>query len=93
MIVFVLLFIAGCTTQTIKAVKIQDNVDKEVAVKGKVVESVKIGSISGYLLKDINNDTIYVSSSEIPADSKEVVAKGVLKKKPVVGYYIEAIKE
>jgi len=91
-IVLVLFLFTGCA-QTIAEVKKDENIDKKVVVDGVVVESIKLGTISGYLLQDVNNDTIYVSSTEIPAKSTEVRASGVLKKKPIVGYYIELIKD
>lgn len=80
---------SGCMTQTIKEVKNDDNIGQDVAVKGQVIETVKLGDISGYVLKDNNGDTINVATSNLPQEGDTVTAKGKLRKTILLGYYIE----
>lgn len=91
LVIFVLALVAvsGCSYQSVEEVKSEKNIGKKVAVKGEVMESVKIGSLSGYILSDSNNDTIGVSALELPREGETVVARGKLKRKPIFGYYID----
>ncbi|MGM5487758.1 MAG: hypothetical protein ACQESG_02305 [Nanobdellota archaeon] len=82
------LMLVGCA-QTVEEVKSEENIGKEVAVKGQVLHSVKIGDLSGYILEDENNDTIGVASDSLPTEGDTVKARGVLRKNVIFGYYIE----
>ncbi|MFO7711113.1 MAG: hypothetical protein R6V53_05100 [Candidatus Woesearchaeota archaeon] len=86
-----LLTILGCTYQTIDEIKEKDNIGEEVAVRGEVLNSVKIGDLSGYVLKDKNNDTIGVASDDLPEEGETVVARGTLERNIIFGYYIRII--
>ena len=86
--IFLILF-AGCSTQKISEIKNDDFIGKEVKVKGVVQDTIKIGELSGYVIKDDAGDSISVSSKDLPTEGKEVIAKGTLKKALLIGYYIE----
>jgi hypothetical protein len=90
-IVFVLmtLLIAGCGTKSISDIKNEDMVGKTVSVKGTVESTVKLGSISGYTLKD-DTDKISVSAKKLPTEGETVTVKGVLMKDLLLGYYLKA---
>jgi len=89
---FVLLvFFAGCS-QSIKDVKTDENIGKVVSVRGTVENTVKIGDLSGYTLRDDSGDTIGVASKALPAEGDTVTAKGELAKAPLLGYYIDTNK-
>lgn len=83
----VILF-SGCA-KTIAEVKIEENIGEEVSIKGTVQSSIKLGELSGYMIKDENNDEIFVSSKSLPEEGKEVKVSGILEKKPIIGYYIK----
>jgi hypothetical protein len=82
------IFFAGCS-QTIEEIKTTENVGKTVSVKGEVLGSVKILTLSGYTIEDENGDSIAVFSEELPETGDKITAKGTLVKKPIIGYYIE----
>ncbi len=81
-------FILGCA-QNIEDVTKQENIGKMVTVSGTVGESIKIGELSGYILRDENGDLIAVASDTIPNEDEEVRVSGTLKELPVLGYYID----
>ncbi|MBD3314064.1 hypothetical protein GF345_06485 [Candidatus Woesearchaeota archaeon] len=83
-----MLIIAGCA-QDISEVKQQDNVGDTVTVKGTVQNTIKLGKLSGYQVKD-ETGTIGVSSEALPAEGSEVTVKGTLIKDTLLGYYIDA---
>ncbi|MFP4424584.1 MAG: hypothetical protein ACLFP2_05150 [Candidatus Woesearchaeota archaeon] len=83
-----LLTILGCTYQTIDEIKDKDNIGENVAVRGEVLHSVKIGDMSGYVIKDKNNDTIEVTSDDLPDEGETIVARGTLERNMIFGYYI-----
>lgn len=83
-----LFMFTGCS-QSIAEVKSESNVGKEVTTSGVVTESIKLGDISGYAIKDDNGDSIYVSSTTIPAEGDEVTVSGILRETLIIGYYIE----
>jgi len=91
MMLILLVFFAGCA-QSIKDVKTEENIGKVVAVRGTVENTVKIGDLSGYTLRDENGDTIGVVSKALPAEGDTVTAKGELVKAPILGYYINVDK-
>jgi hypothetical protein len=88
-VLFAVILISGCVTSTIKDVKTSDNVGTKVVVAGTVENTLKIGSISGYTLKD-KTDTIRISSESLPEEGSEIRVTGVLMKDTILGYYIKA---
>ena len=87
-LLFVLIFISGCISTNIKDVKNSDHVGKRITVYGTVQNTIKIGSLSGYTIKD-NTDTISVSSETLPKEGSQVSVTGVLIKDTLLGYYIK----
>lgn len=85
---FAILLISGCT-QSIEEVKKSENIDKTVTVQGTVENTIKLGQLSGYTLRDSNGDTIGVSSDNLPKDGSTITVTGTLKKGGLLGYYIE----
>jgi cytochrome c-type biogenesis protein CcmE len=84
------LFLTACT-MSVEEVKNEKFVGESVSVKGTVEGSIKIGDLSGYTIVDDNGDKIAVSSSDLPKDGKEVVARGTLKKGLFgAGFYIDS---
>jgi hypothetical protein len=84
-----ILLVSGCAKQ-ISEVKNEKYLDKEVTVKGTVQGSIKLGTLSGYTLKDDTGE-IFVSSKTLPEDGTTKTASGTLKKLPILNtYYIEA---
>jgi ATP-dependent Lon protease len=84
------LLLAGCGTQSIREVKSEDYVGKEVAVAGSVGTTIKIGSLSGFTLTDKNGDTIGVKSDALPKEGSKMTVRGVLIKDTIFGYYIQS---
>ena len=87
--VLMLLFVLSGCAQSIAEVKDPEYIGKTVVVKGKVQTSYKIGTLSGYIIKDDSGDSIGVSSSNLPEEGKTVRAKGILMKDTIFGYYIK----
>ena len=81
--------LVGCAAQSIESVKTEEKIGKKVTVTGTVKSSIKIGSISAYVLED-NTGTIGVSAERLPVEGERVTAKGVLIKDSLFGYYIKA---
>jgi aspartyl-tRNA synthetase len=82
-----LVFLAGCA-MSVEEVKQEENLDKEVTIRGVVENTVKFGELSGYTLTD-DTGSIAVASSELPEEGKTKTVKGILKKNMFLGYYIE----
>ena len=82
-----LLFLAGCA-QSVSEVKTQENIGEKVTVKGTVNQTLKIGSISGYVLVGEDGEKIAVSSQELPAEGEEVRVTGTLQDEFMIGYMI-----
>lgn len=84
-----ILLIGGCT-KSIKDIKSDEYLNKEVTIKGTVHNTLKVGSISGYTLVDKNGDEIAVSSADIPSEGSTKKLSGTVKKIPLINtYYIE----
>lgn len=83
-----LIMLVGCA-QPIVDIKNEDHIGKTVIVSGTVENVIKIGSLSGYTLKDANGDTIGVSAERLPAEGDQVTVNGVLIKDTIFGYYIK----
>lgn len=81
------LFLTGCGIDKIAEIKSSEYVDKNVYIKGTVENTIKLGELSGFTLSD-GEDSIFVSSNELPSEGSKKVIKGVLKKN-ILGYYVE----
>jgi aspartyl/asparaginyl-tRNA synthetase len=79
----------ACSVKTIADVKKDENVGKKVTVQGNVESSIKIGSLSGYRVKD-DTDTIGVLAQTLPKEGETVKVTGILMKDSLFGYYIKA---
>ena len=84
-----LLFLTGCSTQTVKQIKTEEFIGKEVTVAGTVGSTVKIGSLSGFTLTDKDGDTIGVKSDSLPKEGSKMTVQGILIKDTIFGYYIQ----
>lgn len=84
-----LLFLTACSVKTIADIKNTDNVGKKVTVHGTVDSSFKIGSLSGYNVKD-DTDKIGVSAETLPKEGTTITVTGTLMKDTIFGYYIKA---
>ncbi|MBU0535380.1 MAG: hypothetical protein KKE20_00280 [Nanoarchaeota archaeon] len=82
----VMLILVGCA-KDINDVKTQENIGKKVTVSGTVEQTVKLGKLSGYIIKD-ETGSIGVSSQSLPAEGSKITVKGVLMKDTLLGYYI-----
>lgn len=87
-LLIMVIFISGCTATTIENVKNPDNVGKKVTIYGAVQNTIKIGALSGYTLKD-ETGTISVSSKNLPKEGNEIRVTGILMKDTILGYYIK----
>src|SRR4030042_6227799 len=83
-----LFLLTGCITKNINDIKSEDYLGKQVYVHGTVENTLKIGELSGFTLKDKNGDTIWVRSDSLPKEGSEITVKGVVMKEILVGYYI-----
>lgn len=84
---------AGCGFVSVKELKENPEkyLGKEVVVTGIVENSIKIGSLSGFTLKE-GDYSIAVQSKDLPAEGKKVSVQGVVMKELFLGYYIYANK-
>ncbi|MBI2572293.1 hypothetical protein HYV86_00370 [Candidatus Woesearchaeota archaeon] len=89
----VLVFLVGCTVQSIDEIKTEENVGKTFVLKGTVHDSFKIGELSGYTLKDEQGGSIAVGSKSLPAEGEIVTVKGVLIRDSLFGYYLKVNEE
>jgi len=83
----ILLLLTACV-QEINSIKNEDMIGEEVAVRGTVKNTIKIGPLSGYTLED-ESGSIGVSSETLPVEGTEMTVKGVLIKDTLFGYYIK----
>lgn len=90
-LLFAMIFISGCTSTMIEDVKNPDYVGKRVIVSGTVQNTLKLGALSGYTIKD-ETASIGVSSESLPAEGSEVRVAGILMKDTIFGYYIKSDK-
>ncbi|MFA6460985.1 MAG: hypothetical protein WCV90_01860 [Candidatus Woesearchaeota archaeon] len=89
-IVLVALLLVGCSTLTIKEAKTEQYIGKTVTLSGKVDNSLKLGKLSGYTLKDDKGESISVKSDTLPKEGTEVTVKGTVIKDSLFGYYLQA---
>jgi len=82
-----LLVFTGCVDK-ISEIKSEDFVDETVTVKGTVENTIKLGALSGYTIKDADGESIFVSSEELPKEGDTKRVSGTLKNN-LLGYYIE----
>lgn len=87
------LLVSGCGTVSIKDLKEnpENYLGKEITVRGIVENTIKIGDLSGFSLRE-GDYSIAVSSKELPAEGKTVTVKGTVMKELIIGYYIYANK-
>ena len=88
-IIAIVAFLMLASVSKIANVKNEDHVGKTVIVGGVVQATIKLGSLSGYTLKD-DTDTIAVSSEQLPKEGQTVTVTGVLMHDTLFGYYIKA---
>jgi hypothetical protein len=88
LIIGLLIATTACSVKNIADVKTEENFGKTVTVQGTVESSFKIGSLSGYTVKD-DTDTIGVSAQALPQEGAKVRVTGVLMKDTLLGYYIK----
>lgn len=81
--------VTACSVGTIDGIKTDANVGKTVTISGVVQSSFKIGSLSGYTVKD-STATIGVSAENLPKENSTVIVTGTLMKDTLFGYYIKA---
>ncbi|MFN7990992.1 MAG: hypothetical protein U0R44_02425 [Candidatus Micrarchaeia archaeon] len=88
-----MLALFGCLLQTTPVGKItavpESYSGQQVAVKGTIEDSVKIGRLSGFSLSD-GTGTINVKSDTLPPVGTEATVKGTVVKDSLFGYYILA---
>jgi aspartyl/asparaginyl-tRNA synthetase len=84
------IFLIGCSTVAIKEVKTEDYIGKTVTIAGKVDNSMKLGKISGFTLKDEKGESSAVKSDTLPKEGERISVKGVVMKDTLFGYYILA---
>lgn len=83
-----ILITSGCVTHKIDDIKNSDYVGRKVTVSGTVQNTIKLGPLSGFTIKD-DTDTIGVSSDSLPAEGSEIRVTGTLVKDTILGYYIQ----
>lgn len=74
--------------KAISDIKHTDLLGKTVTVRGRVVNNVKIGRISGYRLND-SSDSIPISSQNLAKINTTVTVTGTLLNSSYFGYYIQ----
>lgn len=87
-IALVVLYQASAITKVSEA-KNEEYVGDKIIVRGQVEEVVKIGELSGYMIKD-ETDSIAVSSNELPVEGEMRTVKGILMRDTLFGYYIRS---
>lgn len=91
-ILLALLVLASGCTQKISDIKSDDFVGRQVTVAGTVENTLKIGSLSGFMLVDDDSNSIAVSSKALPEEGERALVTGVVIKDTIFGYYIKAEK-
>ena len=66
-----------------------DYLGEKITVSGTVENTVKIGTLSGYTLRD-GNASIRVSSRTLPAEGDSVTVTGTWNRDTLFGYYLLA---
>jgi hypothetical protein len=89
LLVVLLILVTACSAKNIADIKNEDNIGKTVTIYGTVESSFKIGSLSGYSIKDDSGE-IGVSSESLPKEGENITITGVLMKDSIFGYYIKA---
>ncbi len=86
-----LLLTAGCASASVKQINSDTDkyMGKKVIVSGEVLAPMKIGSLSGFTLRD-DGSSIMVSSDDVPDKGKEVTVKGTVVKGLFSTHYIFA---
>jgi PKD repeat protein len=89
LIIGLLIAATACSVKTIADVKKAENVGKTFTVQGNVQTTLKIGTLSGYRLKDAT-DSIVVSAQNLPKENTTITVTGILMQDTIFGYYIKA---
>jgi cytochrome c-type biogenesis protein CcmE len=84
----VIAFFVFANASKIADIKNEAHVGKSVTVRGIVESTIKLGSLSGYTLKD-DTDTIAVSSEQLPKEGDTITVTGTLMHDTLFGYYIK----
>lgn len=85
-----IVIISGCNmTISIEDVKDSDHVGKTVTISGTVQDTIKLGELSGYTIKDATG-TMGISSQSLPKEGTNIRVTGTLVKDTLPGYYIKA---
>jgi len=88
-LILIIFMIISSGTSKISDIKNEEKVGKDIKVKGIVQNTLKIGNLSGYTLKD-DTGTIAVSSKTLPEEGSTITVKGTLIKDIIFGYYIKS---
>jgi uncharacterized protein YdeI (BOF family) len=88
LLIGLIISMTACSVKSIADVKNSDLVGKKVTVRGEVTATIKLGSLSGYTLKD-ETGTISVSSESLPKEGETITVSGILVKDMLLGYYIK----
>jgi hypothetical protein len=75
-------------SQRVADITNEETLGTEVSVRGTVVDTVKLGDLSGYTLIDGDGDRIAVASEELPTEGSRTRVTGTLRRAPIIGYYI-----
>ncbi len=89
MLLFISAIITGCSmfSSDILEVKKEENLNTKVTISGTVENTIKLGELSGYTLKD-ETGSIFVASETLPEEGSKQTVKGTVKK-TLLGYYLE----
>ncbi len=83
-----MVFLVSCTHYSADQIKQESFIGKEVTLEGKVTQSIKLGDLSGYKIKDEQGEEIGVSAQSLPQEGTEVKVTGVVARDSLFGYYI-----
>ncbi|MEM0230704.1 MAG: hypothetical protein QXW00_01085 [Candidatus Woesearchaeota archaeon] len=93
LIVISAVIISGCEKQNaesdILSIANEQNVGKEVAVRGIVYSVQKFNNQSAYILEDEKQNRIIVVSSRNIKQGMSIIVKGTLYKSETTGFYIK----
>ncbi|MCX8194328.1 MAG: hypothetical protein N3G19_03145 [Candidatus Pacearchaeota archaeon] len=81
------IFVSGCGAVSIEALNEEPEkyMGKELTVSGTVEDTVKIGALSGFRLRE-SEHTIAVSSKTLSEEGKRITVKGTLMKDDRLSY-------
>jgi len=91
-VVIAVLLLLGCSNLSIKEAKTEQYIGKSVTISGTAENSLKLGKISGYTLKDDTGEVMTVKSEILPKDGEKITVSGTVIKDSWFGYYLQAEK-